>query len=108
MIHKVSVEYKSIHGLEAKLIFDAKDKADARKSFEKFLDMTELHEFQYAGQSLFNTMASDTISSIQINNLIWDTNSTFNTFNIETLRSSGWEEAPDIMMLGDTVGVTVA
>lgn len=105
MIHKVSVEYKSIHGLEAKLIFDAKDKADARKSFEKFLDMTELHEFQYAGQSLFNTMASDTISSIQINNLIWDTNS---TFNIETLRSSGWEEAPDIMVLGDTVGVTVA
>ena len=76
MIHKVSVEYKSIHGLEAKLIFDAKDKADARKSFEKFLDMTELHEFQYAGQSLFNTMASDTISAIQINNLIWDTNST--------------------------------
>ena len=105
MIHKVSVEYKSIHGLEAKLIFDAKDKADARKSFEKFLDMTELHEFQYAGQSLFNTMASDTISAIQINNLIWDTNS---TFNIETLRSSGWEEAPDIMVLGDTVGVTVA
>lgn len=105
MIHKVSVEYKSIHGLEAKLIFDAKDKAEARKSFEKFLDMTELHEFQYAGQSLFNTMASDTISSIQINNLIWDTNS---TFNIETLRSSGWEEAPDIMVLGDTVGVTVA
>jgi len=105
MIHKVSVEYKSIHGLEAKLIFDAKDKADARKSFEKFLDMTELHEFQYAGQSLFNTMASDTISSIQINNLIWDTNS---TFTIETLRSSGWEEAPDIMVLGDTVGVTVA
>ena len=50
-------------------------------------------------------MASDTISSIQINNLIWDTNS---TFNIETLRSSGWEEAPDIMVLGDTVGVTVA
>jgi len=105
MIHKVSVEYKSIHGLEAKLIFDAKDKAEARKSFEKFLDMTELHEFQYAGQSLFNTMASDTISAIQINNLIWDTNS---TFNIETLRSSGWEEAPDIMVLGDTVGVTVA
>ena len=105
MIHKVSVEYKSIHGLEAKLIFDAKDKAEARKSFEKFLDMTELHEFQYAGQSLFNTMASDTISAIQINNLIWDTNS---TFNIETLQSSGWEEAPDIMMLGDTVGVTVA
>lgn len=104
MIHKVSVEYKSIHGLEAKLIFDAKDKAEARKSFEKFLDMTELHEFQYAGQSLFNR-ASDTISSIQINNLIWDTNS---TFNIETLQSSGWEEAPDIMMLGDTVGVTVA
>ena len=105
MIHKVSVEYKSIHGLEAKLIFDAKDKAEARKSFEKFLDMTELHEFQYAGQSLFNTMASDTISAIQINNLIWDTNS---TFNIETLQSSGWQEAPDIMMLGDTVGVTVA
>ena len=105
MIHKVSVEYKSIHGLEAKLIFDAKDKAEARKSFEKFLDMTELHEFQYAGQSLFNTMSSDTISAIQINNLIWDTNS---TFNIETLRSSGWEEAPDIMVLGDTVGVTVA
>jgi transposase-like protein len=104
MIHKVSVEYKSIHGLEAKLIFDAKDKAEARKSFEKFLDMTELHEFQYAGQSLFNR-ASDTISSIQINNLIWDTNS---TFNIETLQSSGWQEAPDIMMLGDTVGVTVA
>ena len=66
--------------------------------------MTELHEFQYAGQSLFNR-ASDTISSIQINNLIWDTNS---TFNIETLQSSGWQEAPDIMMLGDTVGVTVA
>lgn len=105
MIHKVSVEYKSIHGLEAKLIFDAKDKAEARKSFEKFLDMTELHEFQYAGQSLFNTMASDTISAIQINNLIWDTNS---TFSIETLQSSGWEEAPDIMMLGDTVGATVS
>ena len=105
MIHKVSVEYKSIHGLEAKLIFDAKDKAEARKSFEKFLDMTELHEFQYAGQSLFNNRASDTISAIQINNLIWDTNS---TFNIETLQSSGWQEAPDIMMLGDTVGVTVA
>jgi hypothetical protein len=103
MIHKVSVEYKSIHGLEAKLIFDAKDKAEARKSFEKFLDMTELHEFQYAGQS--NNRASDTISAIQINNLIWDTNS---TFNIETLQSSGWQEAPDIMMLGDTVGVTVA
>lgn len=105
MIHKVSVEYKSIHGLEAKLIFDAKDKAEARKSFEKFLDMTELHEFQYAGQSLFNKMASDTISPIQINNLIWDTAS---TFKIESLQSSGWEEAPDIIMLGDTVGVTVA
>ena len=107
MIHKVSVEYKSIHGLEAKLIFDAKDKAEARKSFEKFLDMTELHEFQYAGQTLFNR-ASDTISSIQINNLMWDTTSLTSNFNIESYQSSGWEEAPDIMILGDTVGVTVS
>ena len=108
MIHKLTLDYKSIRGLEAHLIFDAADKQEARKSFEKFLDMTELHETQYAGHSLINTtthnyLTSDTIAPISISNFNWDSVNTVNTFIVA---SSNWEEATDIALeisAGDTV-----